>query len=113
MSERCESVHASASGGRTWPRVQFLDGKNKANRANMEMHMPGATDAVLTRLLRGLSGAKVTKQGSFRGHDGASSWLGCSCRNDAGARAVRPRTMLGFRPAPRRLRAATQDWLTV
>lgn len=75
---------------RAGARVQFLDGKNKANRANMELHMLGATDSVLTRLLRGLSGAKVTKQGSYRGHDGVSSWLGCSYRNDAGARARSP-----------------------
>jgi hypothetical protein len=65
--------------------VQFVDNKNEVNRSNMELKMSGATDHVLTRLLRGLSGAKVTKQGSFRGSDGVSSWLGCSYRNDAGA----------------------------
>jgi hypothetical protein len=65
--------------------LQFLDRKNKANKANMELHMEGASDSMLTRLLRGLSGAKVTKTGTFRASDGVSPYLGCSYRNDAGA----------------------------
>lgn len=51
----------------------------------MERNMSGASDQLLTRLLRGLSGAKVTKSGSFRAADGHSPFLGCSYRNDAGA----------------------------
>lgn len=66
--------------------MQFIETKNKANKANMERVMKGATDQLLTRLLRGLSGAKVTKSGSFRAADGHSPFLGCSYRNDAGTR---------------------------
>lgn len=68
--------------------LQFLDSKNKVNKANMELHMEGGSDSMLTRLLRGLSGAKVTKTGTFRASDGISPYLGCSYRNDAGVFAA-------------------------
>lgn len=65
--------------------MQFIKRKNEENRANMEVEMAGPSDSLLTRMLRGLSGAKVTKPGSFRGSDGVSCYIGCSYRNDAGA----------------------------
>jgi hypothetical protein len=64
--------------------VQFLAKKNEENRANMEPVMSGPKEDVLTRLLRGLSGAKVTKQGKFTASDD-SPFLSCNHRNDAGA----------------------------
>ena len=64
--------------------MQFISDKNKKNKANMELTMAGSTDTLVTRLLRGLSGAKVTKSGTFRASDGSSPFLGCSYRNDAG-----------------------------
>ena len=45
--------------------------------------MSGPKEDVLTRLLRGLSGAKVTKQGKFTASDD-SPFLSCNHRNDAG-----------------------------
>lgn len=46
--------------------------------------MSGPKEDVLTRLLRGLSGAKVTKQGKFMAFD-ESPFLACNYKNDAGA----------------------------
>jgi hypothetical protein len=63
--------------------LQFLKKKNEENRANMELVMSGPKEDVLTRLLRGLSGAKVTKQGKFSASDD-SPFLSCTYRNDAG-----------------------------
>ena len=65
--------------------VQFIARKNKANKANMEARLSGRSPDVATRLLRGLSGAKVTKAASFRGADGESAFVTCSYRTDAGA----------------------------
>jgi hypothetical protein len=53
----------------------------------MESVMSGPKEDVLTRLLRGLSGAKVTKQGKFTASDD-SPFLSCNHRNDAGAHLV-------------------------
>ena len=64
--------------------LQFLAKKNEENRANMEAVMSGPKEDVLTRMLRGLSGAKVTKQGKFMAFD-ESPFLACNYKNDAGA----------------------------
>lgn len=63
--------------------MQFLAKKNEENRANMEAVMSGPKEDVLTRMLRGLSGAKVTKQGKFAAFD-ESPFLACNYKNDAG-----------------------------
>lgn len=63
--------------------MQFLAKKNEENRANMEAVMSGPKEDVLTRMLRGLSGAKVTKQGKFMAFD-ESPFLACNYKNDAG-----------------------------
>jgi hypothetical protein len=107
----CARLAAALSGHRAQPRqpqaqrVQFLAKKNAENRANMAATMTGGREALVNRLLRGFSGAKVTttKNGSFRAADGASPYVAATFKNDAGARrwlqrGALPRALAGSRP---------------